>query len=397
MNFHFIDSLTAEKLLSVGKNIFLSSISHPHKKQAFQERGEKRTMNHHLENFHHVTSSWLLASLIGIYSFIWTSFILETYAATPSPLPPQVTNLRGVVLTWSVILAWSPVPASSSYPRVTDYVIRYKLSTKNSYKIFRDGVGTGTHTKVGPLKAGNTYDFRVAAKNKKWIWAYSLPIRITLTKNTKITTTTPVTSSGTPLWTWATSGGEGPTTPVPETSPVDGVCGTSHGQTITSLPTNLCTTGTGSVITSASFSYTWSCAWTNGWITPTCTAYIESTYTYSWFPWTYGSCSLDCGEWSQVRTVTCVRNDGATVADSFCNTAKPATSQSCNIEACTTPIHWVCGPLHGQTLTEAPSLTQASNFCTTGLSSSIASEPSSYTWSCSWTNGGTTANCSASK
>lgn len=42
--------------------------------------------------------------------------------------------------------------------------------------------------------------------------------------------------------------------------PVNGVCGTSSGQTLTTLPTNLCTTGTASQIASASFSYTWSCA-----------------------------------------------------------------------------------------------------------------------------------------
>lgn len=398
MNFHFIDSLTFEKLLSVGKNIFTAPISHPHQKKAFLERGEKRTMNHHLENFHHVYSSWLLASLIGIYSFLWTSFIMESYAATTSTVPPQVTNLRGLALTWSVFLAWNPVSSSSSYPRVTDYVIVYKLSTKNSYKIFRDGVGTGAYTRVEPLISGKTYDFRVAAKNKKWIWAYSPPIRITLAKNTKITNTTLLTSSWTNGSTWSTSGGEGPTTPVvPTQTPVNGVCGTSNGQTISSLPTNLCTTGTGSVITSASFSYTWSCAWTDGWITPTCTAYIESTYTYSWFTWTYGNCSLDCGEWTQIRTVTCVRSDGATVADSLCKTSKPATSQSCNIEACTTPLNWVCGPLDGQTLTEAPSLTPTTNFCTTGLSSSIGLGASSYNWTCSWTNGGITVNCSASK
>ena len=55
-----------------------------------------------------------------------------------------------------------------------------------------------------------------------------------------------------------------------------------------------------------------------------------STCSYSWDPGSWGAWSTSCGSATQTRTVTCLRSDGTTVADTSCASAgaKPATSQS---------------------------------------------------------------------
>ncbi|MCB9371078.1 thrombospondin type-1 domain-containing protein [Candidatus Woesearchaeota archaeon] len=65
------------------------------------------------------------------------------------------------------------------------------------------------------------------------------------------------------------------------------------------------------------------------------------SYTYSWNVGSWGSCSAVCGG-IQTRSVSCQRNDGVIVADSFCSGVKPATSQSCGASSCNS-FHWDAG------------------------------------------------------
>ena len=60
------------------------------------------------------------------------------------------------------------------------------------------------------------------------------------------------------------------------------------------------------------------------------------TPTYSWVTTTWSACSATaCGTaGNQTRTVTCRRNDGTTVADSFCTGTKPQSTQTCAARAC---------------------------------------------------------------
>lgn len=69
-------------------------------------------------------------------------------------------------------------------------------------------------------------------------------------------------------------------------------------------------------------------------------AIATALITYSWNTWTWWSCSVSCGWWTQIRNVTCLRNDWTTVADSYCTTTKPVTSQTCNTWACSYIVSW---------------------------------------------------------
>lgn len=52
-----------------------------------------------------------------------------------------------------------------------------------------------------------------------------------------------------------------------------------------------------------------------------------------------------------------------------------------------------CGSTHGSSSVDAP----ASNLCTSGTASSVTDSGASWTWTCAGTNGGSTANCSATE
>lgn len=74
-------------------------------------------------------------------------------------------------------------------------------------------------------------------------------------------------------------------------------------------------------------------------------------YTYAWETGSFSTCSKDCGEGTQTRSVTCKRNDGTYVAETYCSsTTKPATSQSCKIKDC------AAGRKVTQTATVTPAL-----------------------------------------
>lgn len=63
---------------------------------------------------------------------------------------------------------------------------------------------------------------------------------------------------------------------------------------------------------------------------------VTTCYTYSWKTTDYGACSaVQCGtQGVQTRNVTCVRNDGTTVSDSYCGETKPDATKACSARAC---------------------------------------------------------------
>jgi hypothetical protein len=117
-------------------------------------------------------------------------------------------------------------------------------------------------------------------------------------------------------------------------SPVNGVCGSSNGQTFTTAPTtNLCSAGTATTV-SGSGPWTWSCTGSNGGTTANCSA----------------------------------NKSGGS------------------------PVNGVCGSANGQTFSTAPT----TNLCSSGTATTVSGS-GPWTWSCTGSNGGTTASCSANK
>jgi hypothetical protein len=58
-------------------------------------------------------------------------------------------------------------------------------------------------------------------------------------------------------------------------------------------------------------------------------------YTYAWEPGSWSTCSKQCGDGIQTRSIACKRNDGAYVPENLCDAGtKPASQQACKIANC---------------------------------------------------------------
>jgi hypothetical protein len=112
--------------------------------------------------------------------------------------------------------------------------------------------------------------------------------------------------------------------------------------------------------------------------------------SYSWVSGSWATPSA-CGATTSTRTVSCQRNDGATVADGLCSGAKPATSQaatdygSCSYNfqysAWSTPAS--CGAVtqtRTATCQRSDGTTVANSFCGTPVTSQAATDYSSCTY-----------------
>lgn len=114
---------------------------------------------------------------------------------------------------------------------------------------------------------------------------------------------------------------------------------------------------------------------------------------YAWLVGEYGACSaVACGTSGvQTRSVTCVRGDGVTVVDSFCTSEKPSTTKPCSTAPCV--VNGTCGSANGALFSTAPT----TNLCSTGTASKVSISTSSYSWSCSGANGGSSESCKAKR
>ncbi len=177
-----------------------------------------------------------------------------------------------------------------------------------------------------------------------------------------------VTGSG--PWTWSCSGSNGGTTASCSASlavaPVNGACGTFNGATLASKPTtNLCSTGAASAV-SGSGPWSWNCAGSNGGTTALCSAQLapspvngacgssngqtlSSTPTNLCNPGTASTIS-GSGPWSW----SCMGLNGGATA-------------SCSASLAPAPVNGACGLSSGDTLASIPT----SGLCSTGTASSV--------------------------
>lgn len=82
---------------------------------------------------------------------------VKTVSDAPSNLVATPSDSQAV-LNWDA-------PSSDGGAAITDYVVKYKLSSSGTWSTFADGSGTTTNTTVTGLTNGSDYDFQVAAVN----------------------------------------------------------------------------------------------------------------------------------------------------------------------------------------------------------------------------------------
>jgi hypothetical protein len=210
--------------------------------------------------------------------------------------------------------------------------------------------------------------------------------------------------------------------------PVNGVCGSSNGQTLATAPTtNLCSAGTATTV-SGSGPWTWSCTGSNGGSTASCSANKTGAHT-TFTTGAYGNnanitdtLSIP-GATSLTVTVTgntelnydflyiynssnvLLRtfsgpgiNQTFAVAGSSINILFTSddsvtdTGVTVTIASASGGTNGVCGSANGQTFATAPT----TNLCSAGTATTVSGS-GPWTWSCTGLNGGTTASCLANK
>ena len=181
-------------------------------------------------------------------------------------------------------------------------------------------------------------------------------------------------------------------------SPVNGACGTSNNQNLSSIPSSdLCSTGTATTVTGTG-PWSWSCTGLNSGSTATCSANLivngscgtaNKTYVYS--DTSYGSdtfCSL-----GTVNPTTPAFPDNGGTTNWSCVGLNSGSTATCSASRNSTPVNGACGTSNGSNAYIAPT----TNLCTTGTATAI-SGTGPWTWSCTGANGGTTSGtCTVNK
>jgi prepilin-type N-terminal cleavage/methylation domain-containing protein len=178
-------------------------------------------------------------------------------------------------------------------------------------------------------------------------------------------------------------------------TPINGVCGTSNNQNLSSIPsTNLCTAGNVTVV-SGSGPWTWSCAGIYSGTTAMCSTGGVPTN---------GTCgSSDEENFSSIpSTNLCSNGSPSTVSGSgpwawTCNGTNTGTNDSCSANLI---VNGSCGTANKTYIYDI--ITYGTDtFCTSGTAPvpdpSFPGIGGSTNWTCVGLNTGTTANCTASR
>ena len=169
---------------------------------------------------------------------------------------------------------------------------------------------------------------------------------------------------------------------------VNGTCGSASGTPVSVAPiANLCSAGNSSSVTLANGAYGWSCAGSNGGATASCSASLLVD----------GACGSASGTPVSVAPIANLcsagNSSGVTLANGAfgwsCAGSNGGATASCSASLL---VNGACGSASGTTVAFAP----IANLCIAGNSAGVTSGNGAYGWSCTGSNGGTTASCSAS-
>jgi len=201
---------------------------------------------------------------------------------------------------------------------------------------------------------------------------------------------------------WACSGSNGGSSVACSASrssaptPVNGVCGSSNGANLSSAPTtNLCSSGTATIVLGTG-PWTWSCSGSNGGSTASCSANLiingscgsANGKTYAYNVTGYGS-DTQCSVGSSSNTAFPSQGGSTSWTCSGSNGGSTASCSASRSNA-PTPVNGTCGSSNGANLSSAPT----TNLCSVGSASAV-SGTGPWSWTCSGSNGGSTASCSA--
>lgn len=185
-----------------------------------------------------------------------------------------------------------------------------------------------------------------------------------------------------------TNGGSTAQCSATQYTPVNGVCGGSHGQTFTSTPSsNLCAAGAASGVSVVNGRFVWSCAGSDGGATANCSAvqYIKSD----------GVCGSAKGQAFRSKPTenlcatgtASVVYEGSSGFNWSCSGVNGGRAVICNALRI---VDAECGSANGQSHLYPPGM----NLCAKGDATPVNSGAGGFTWSCRGLNGGSSVNCS---
>ncbi len=200
--------------------------------------------------------------------------------------------------------------------------------------------------------------------------------------------------------TWSCSGinggsGSGTCTASRGAAPVNGACGSSNGTGFYSAPTtNFCNSGTPTAV-SGSGPWSWACAGLNGGSNDLCTAPLKvdgacggaaGNYPYNASGYNGAYCNAGTANSTPAfpaagnsTSWTCLGLNGGNNS-AICTTTRAAT-----------PANGACGSSNGSNFYSAPSV----NLCSTAYGNSAVSGSGPWSWTCYGANGGSNASCGA--
>ncbi|MDD5639841.1 MAG: hypothetical protein PHR47_03525 [Candidatus Pacebacteria bacterium] len=191
-------------------------------------------------------------------------------------------------------------------------------------------------------------------------------------------------------WIWTCNGSDGGSTASCNANKIiDGVCSSANGQAFYNLPSNLCSAGSTSSVIPGDTSWSWTCNGVNGGSTASCNAnkIID------------GVCGLSNGLYFLIKPTTYLCSQGITsqVIDDgpwawICGGINGGKTANCGAYKTTSAVNGACGSANNQSFTGKPE----SGLCFLGTASRVYGD-GPWIWSCNGSYGGATVYCIAKK